>query len=126
MSEEPIFRKCPSCATTWNTREDFLSDALIELNGYQASLKSIEKGLFLFTHLAVNCFSTMGVPVTEFDDLYIGTRYTEDKSLSAECPRYCDDEKRLERCDVKCECAYVREILHAIKGNEHTRVTDTF
>lgn len=77
---------------------------------------------FLFTHIANNCFSTMGVPVTEFDDLYTGTRYTENKALSAECPRYCDDEKRLERCDAKCECAYVREILHTIKCNEHTRL----
>lgn len=108
------FKTCPSCDKKWNTREDFLSDPLIELNGYQVSFKSLDKGLFLFTHMADNCHSTMGVYVSEFDDLYSGVRYTENKALSEECPRYCVDEKRLDRCAARCECAYIREILHTI------------
>ncbi len=56
----------------------------------------------------------MGVRVTEFMDLYSGKRYGENRALSPECPRYCIDEKRLDRCDVLCECAFVREIVQKI------------
>lgn len=114
MDTDHIFKTCPSCSKSWATREDFLSDGLVELNGYQVSMRSLEKGLFLFTHMSDNCHSTMGIYVSEFSDLFTGTRYSENKALSAECPRYCEDEKRLDRCSAKCECAYIREILHII------------
>lgn len=116
--ETSVFRTCPKCGTTWATRSSFLADKLVKLNGYQASLSSLEKGLLLFTHLADNCHSTMGVYVTDFDDMFTGTRYTENKALTTECPRYCVDEKRLDRCDAKCECAFVREILSAIASGD--------
>jgi hypothetical protein len=114
MESTNIFKTCPKCRTSWASRNGFLSDNLIKLNGYQVSLSSLEKGLLLFTHEAFSCNSTMGIYVTEFNDMYTGTRYTESKALTTECPRYCFDEKRLERCDAKCECAFVREIISTI------------
>jgi len=114
MSENHIFAACPSCATTWKTRHEFLLDPSLILNGYQASIKNLETGLLLFTHHRENCRTTMGIRVMEFLDLYSGERYSENRALSPGCPRYCIDEKRLDRCDVLCECAFVREIVHKI------------
>jgi len=70
--------------------------------------------MLLFTHLKPDCKSTMGIPVTKFFDLYTGERYTENKALSPECPRYCVDEKRFDRCAVLCECAFVREVIQEV------------
>lgn len=114
MPESHPFRTCPSCGASWNTRHEFLSDPSVVLNGYQASFKNLETGLLLFTHHRDGCRTTMGVGVTEFLDLYSGKRYGENRALSPECPRYCIDEKRLDRCDVLCECAFVREIVQKI------------
>lgn len=114
MPENQVFKVCPSCAAVWQTRLDFLSDPTVQLNGYQVSLKNLETGLLLFTHLNDNCHSTTGVPVTEFLDFYTGERYRENRALSPECPRYCIDEKRFDRCTVHCECAFVREIIQEV------------
>lgn len=60
----------------------------------------------------------MGICVEEFYDLYTGPRYPGKKALSPECPRYCIDEKMLDRCEVICECAFVREIIQIIKHSK--------
>lgn len=114
MSQAKVFKVCPSCATEWQTRLDFLSDQSLILNGYQVSLRSLEKGLLLFTHDKDICRSTMGIYVTEFLDIYTGEKYAENRALSPECPRYCIDEKRFDRCNVHCECAFVREIIQKV------------
>jgi len=102
----------------WRTRQDFLADKTIKLNGYQVSFKNIEAGLLLFTHMLDECRTTMGVPVSEFLDFYRGERFTENKALSPECPRYCIDKNRLDRCSARCECAFVREIIqHVVTFN---------
>jgi hypothetical protein len=108
------FKSCPKCKKDWDTRCYFLSDTQLKLNGYQVSFTKLDSGLLLFTHHCDDCFSTMGVYVTEFDDLYTGVRYTENKALSDECPRYCINEKKLDRCEAKCECAFVREIIQIV------------
>lgn len=117
--ESTDFRICPKCRKSWATRSSFLGDKLVKLNGYQADFRSLEKGLLLFTHLADSCHSTMGIYVSDFDDMFSGTRYAENKSLTEECPRYCVDEKRMDRCDAKCECAFVREILCTIESGQY-------
>jgi hypothetical protein len=66
------FKICPKCAAAWETRDGFLDDAEIHLNGYQASIENLESGLFLFTHTSGNCGTTMSVSVRMFDDLYTG------------------------------------------------------
>ena len=114
MGSESAFKRCPGCFTLWDSRDDFLSDSSLELNGYKADFQKLEYGLFFFTHKVDNCFSTMASEVKDFFDMYTGDTYPERKTLSEECPRYCVDEKQLSRCDALCECAFVREILAII------------
>jgi hypothetical protein len=37
------------------------------------------------------------------------------KNDTAECPGYCNNQNQLSRCNMLCECAYVREIIEIIK-----------
>jgi hypothetical protein len=122
MQATDTYKTCPKCSQSWNTLNDFLTDSSLDLNGYQVSFKNLDAGLLLFTHMVEGCKTTMGVYVRDLGHLYTGVRYTENKALSPECPRYCVDEKRLGRCDAHCECAYVREIIGVIKdGHKVTK-----
>lgn len=115
MITEP-FKTCPKCSKSWDTLNDFLTDSSIYLNGYQVNLKSLETGMLLFTHIVEECKTTMSIYVKNFSSMYSGARYAENKALSPECPRYCIEEKRLDRCDAHCECAFVREIIDIISN----------
>lgn len=121
MESTNIFKTCPCCEKIWETRDDFIADLSLVLNGYQVSFKSLDTGLLLFTHLIDECKSTMGIYVSEFDDLYDGERYSVNKALSPECPRYCIDERRLDRCNAHCECAYVREIVNIVANLKNSK-----
>jgi hypothetical protein len=112
------FKTCPNCFETWHTRDDFLSDTLIELNGYKADFEKLDYGLFFFTHMKTSCCSTMAIEVLDFKDLYNGEIAAERKTGSDDCPRYCIDEEQLERCVVICECAFVREVMQLIKDKK--------
>ena len=114
-SAEIQFKTCPCCGASWPTRESFLADSYLRVDGYQSDFELLEEGLFFFTH-CTDCYSTMSVPAREFADLYTGPRYTERKTLTSECPRYCIDKEQLARCDAYCECAFVREVLHIVKN----------
>jgi hypothetical protein len=114
MENKKLYKICSCCKKTWTTKQDFLADISIVLNGYQADIRSLDKGLLLFTHIEDGCNTTMATSVTEFKYLYKGARYIENKALFPECPRYCIDEKMLNRCEVKCECAFEREITQAV------------
>jgi len=94
-----------------------MSDPAIRLDGYQFNSFNLENGLFLFTHRVIGCGTTMSISVLEFQDLYTGPRYPEKRALLPECPRYCLDEKNLDRCDQFCECAYAREIMQLIRNS---------
>lgn len=118
MNNNDAFKKCPGCFTAWHTREDFLADNTLELNGYKADFKELEYGLFFFTHKADGCYSTMALEVKDFQDLYNGTIYRERKTESEECPRYCLKEKQLSRCAARCECAFAREIINIIRERQ--------
>ena len=110
------FKTCPHCFQIWPTRDDFISDSQLELNGYKADFEKLEYGLFFFTHQKSGCHSTMAIEVVDFKDLYSGEIYTERKTGSEECPRYCLDKEQLDRCDAICECAFVREIIQIIRN----------
>jgi hypothetical protein len=115
MEKNNFLKTCPCCGFTWTSREQFLADPDLDLNGYQVNFKRLEGGMFLFTHNIETCHSTMTIMMEEFRDLYSGEIYEENKANSEECPRYCMHEGQLARCDALCECAYVREILQIIK-----------
>ena len=77
--ETNYFKKCPSCNEIWSTQNEFITDELLEINGYKTDFEKLEYGLFFFTHKNNNCFSTMAIEVKDFMNLYKGTIYSEKK-----------------------------------------------
>jgi len=47
--------------------------------------------------------------------MHTGENYTERRTDQEDCPGYCRNEKFLGRCEAKCECAYVRNIIQVIR-----------
>ena len=115
------FKRCPSCGKQWSTRDEFIDDESLQLNGYTADFEDLEYGLFFFTHEVNGCYSTMTMEVKGFLDLYQGKRYTKRKAEAKGCPRYCMDAKQLARCNMLCECAFAREIMHIIRTRKQVR-----
>ena len=113
---ETVFKKCPGCGWVWPTRDSFLNDATLSMNGYQADFERLEDGLFLVTHTRGTCWSTLAIVADQFLDMYTGPRYSERKTLTEECPRLCREPTQLSRCKAACECAYVREVVHIVKN----------
>jgi len=106
-----IFEKC-SCGSAWKNRDDFLSDKMIEIRGYQVDFEKLEEGLFLFNH---TCQTTLGLKTGIFINLHTGPIYHERKTGGSECPGYCLHKDNLEACPAKCECASIRDIIQIIK-----------
>ena len=113
--QEEVFKKCPMCGMSWKNRERFLQDESLRINGYQANFESLESGLLYFTHHVEGCHSTMACQVREFIDLNTGVRYCERKTLTEECPQHCLYESELGRCEVSCECAFVRDLIDILR-----------
>lgn len=107
------FKSCFNCVTHWSSRDEFLHDWKINLVGYQVHFEELTSGIFLFNH---SCGSTLGLPVSKFMDLYQGEIFSERATGTVECSEYCLYRSNLEPCPVKCECAYIREIIQIIKA----------
>ena len=108
------FRKCTVCGQEWDTRNDFISDPQITAIGYQASVASLEVGCFLFNHSRLECRTTLSLPAGEFFELYEGPIYQERKLGTSACPSHCLHQDDLRACPIRCECAFVRELLQII------------
>lgn len=114
MSDQNNFKSCPSCEQSWESRDDFLADASLELVGYQVHFKNLEEGLFLFNHSP--CKSTISVRSGRFSSLYDGPIFSKNMMGHEDCPDHCLFKTNLEVCPMECECNYVREIMQIIKG----------
>ena len=108
------FKTCTCCGKVWQTRDEFIKDNHLTLEGYQADLDSLEEGMLLFTHHWADCGSTIVLEVQDFSDLYDGPKYLGRLTLTEDCSRLCLDKQNLNRCVAMCECAYVRELLQII------------
>ena len=108
-----FFKKCPKCGTRWNTRNAFLADSELDIIGYQVDFRELTAGLFFFNH---SCKGTFTIYANEFIDLYQGPIFEDRATGSDECPGYCLRKNYLEPCPVKCECAFVREVLQIIRN----------
>ncbi len=113
-----MFKKCSKCGYEWKSREIFLNDKNIDLVGYQVHFEELALGIFLFNH---TCRTTLGINAKEFTDLYDGPVFTENVARGEQCPDYCLDQSNLMSCAVKCECAYVREVLQIIRSWRDSR-----
>jgi len=113
-TETDYFKKCPSCTHIWKLQQDFLDDSNLVMVGYQVNFNHLDLGYFLFNHLT--CRTTLSILAGGFKNLYTGPIFTERKTQSEECPGYCLKKSVLDPCPVKCECAYVREIMQTIQN----------
>jgi len=67
------FKRCSLCGAEWQTRDEFLADKTLKLNGYQGSLRRLRlgemaRGLLLFTHKAPGCGTTLALEAKRFKD----------------------------------------------------------
>jgi len=108
------FKKCTLCGRRWQSRDEFLKDPSTAIIGYQVNFDHLNLGFFLFNHL--ECGTTLGISAGNFSDLYHGPVYSERLFGSKQCPEYCLHETQLDPCPAKCECAYIREILQAVRN----------
>jgi len=70
-NEQPPFKACGLCGKVWETKEAFLGDKTIRLNGYQWNVKKIRQGLpaaglLLFTHYRRRCGTTLAIVASTF------------------------------------------------------------
>ena len=116
MAGKVPFKQCPMCAITWHDRKHFLDDQTLELNGYQADLDKLEKGLFYFTHNIEQCRSTMAIEAGQFYSLNPATPHTVRRTGGDDCPGFCLKKGALDKCPIECECAFVRDIIDIINN----------
>ncbi len=107
------FKRCSACSHVWQGRDEFVSDPAVTLVGYQALGPHPEEGMLLFNHL--ECGTTMGLWVTEFEDLWTGERFEESLRDGEGCELRCYNKNDLERCSNACSGAWVREVLQLIR-----------
>lgn len=111
--EKTPFKTCPVCKTEWNTRDEFLSDADIQLGGYQVNFDNCHLGFFLFNHMT--CRNTLGAKASDFLDMHDGPVFEKRLAGTGDCPGYCLHQSELRPCPAKCECAFVRDVLDRLK-----------
>ncbi len=115
MMNKKCFKECTNCHFKWDNRTSFLSDPTITLVGYQVNFGFLQAGFFLFTHETKGCGTSLAIEAGEFTDMHVGPIFEERMTGGKECPGYCNDKYSLDQCDNKCECAYVRDVLHRVK-----------
>ena len=113
-STSPVpFKQCTCCGKVWGDRTAFLEDAQVQTVGYMAHFEDLRLGLFLFNH--ESCGTTLAIKAGLFADLHGGPLFAEQKRGSEECPGYCLNQTKLSPCPVRCECAYVRDVLQMVR-----------
>jgi len=108
---QKLFKKCSFCGKNWSDRDHFLSDPDVVVVGYQVHFSDLNRGLFLFNHV---CGTSLAIYTGEFIALFKGSFLSENKRGTDECPEYCLRQEELRPCPAKCECSYVRDVLHTI------------
>ena len=66
-----VFKRCTMCGIEWVTKEEFLNDRDIHLNGYQWNRKKFRSGegfagLLIFTHRRTQCGTSLAIAATQF------------------------------------------------------------
>ncbi len=63
--EEFPFKRCTLCSTVWKTKDEFLQDPNVRLNGYQKTSQNVRTiasgGLLIFTHHRKECGTTLAI-----------------------------------------------------------------
>jgi len=117
FKSEP-FKTCNMCNKTWGTRDKFLKDLSVVYKGYQADFDKLEDGVFLFVHDTPDCKNTLALKAGLFFDLYSGERFTHNMLGAPECGAYCLDRESTASCSVKCECAFIRDVIQVLNNRK--------
>ena len=110
------FKTCTSCKHVWETRDAFLADPCVRVIGYQVNYGELNAGLFLFQHNIPKCGTCLAIEAGEFTDLHEGPIFSVNLHGTDDCPQYCLDKHNLDPCSNPCECAFVRDVLQAVKN----------
>lgn len=66
------FKRCSLCDAVWETRDEFLGDPDLQLNGYQFTSRNLTQyrggGLLLYTHRNRSCGTTLALSVRKFKE----------------------------------------------------------
>jgi len=89
------------------------------LVGFQVDTTCPRGGLFLFNH---TCRDTFAVPANAFLDLAQGPMVAGSLRGTELCERHCLHQSDLDPCRQECECAFVREVLQAVRDWPKRRV----
>jgi hypothetical protein len=68
---QAFFKRCTLCGREWTTREEFLNDMTLHLNGHQWNRKKVQsgelaEGLLIFTHNVEECGTSLAVAASQF------------------------------------------------------------
>jgi len=107
----PEFQICNNCQTEWETVNAFMRDPAIELVGYMPTFDDLNDGLILFNH---HCGTTLACVVGQFEHLYDGPIYENNRHGHDDCPGYCLNKTELSPCPQECSCAFVRDVLQIV------------
>jgi hypothetical protein len=71
VAVQQIFKRCTLCGKEWATREEFLNDVTLELNGHQWNKKKVlagepAEGLLIFTHRTRECGTSLALTASKF------------------------------------------------------------
>jgi hypothetical protein len=110
------FKACSNCDMVWPTMEDFLGDSNLKLAGYQVHFDDLEGGLILFSHNREDCYTTLAIQVKQFIPLTDRPILNVRTKQPEGCGSLCMREGAFGPCPIKCECSWVREILHKIEN----------
>jgi hypothetical protein len=110
-----IYKQCSYCQQTWRQREDMVRDPEVELIGYQAYFDQPADGLFLFTHNAAGCRTTIAVRAGDFEDYAADSAAAIPSAGAVVCPGHCLHHDNLEPCGADCEMRWVREAMRLLR-----------
>lgn len=66
-----FFKRCSLCGTEWNSKEDFLADSDVQLQGYQWDSVRVKngmpsEGMLVFTHRTTACGTSITISARQF------------------------------------------------------------
>lgn len=103
------------CSMIWTSRDEFIMDKNLKLNGYQVDFENLTLGLFFFTHTIPGCHTTLALRVEHFLDLHPGPKYKALDVGGENCPGYCRKTNEVRQCNNSCQGVYVRDIMAILR-----------
>ncbi len=114
---ESTFKTCTVCARRWIKMIDLIRDGDLRVNGYQASFNDAHEGLFMLTHEADGCGTTLAIKAGDLAELYDGPEHGVHMAYTERCEGHCLNGHDLEACGNDCDMKWARDILQVLKNH---------